>query len=346
VDFDFSQEQYMLRDTVRDFLQKESSPKQVREAWDSETGRSAERWKKLGDLGILGLTVPEEHGGAGMNEIDMVLVLEEAGRNILPEPLLEHAVVGAPLLARAGTEAQKSEWLPKLATGTATVTVGLASEPYVQDANADLVIIEKEGELHAATQDRLTLTPLHSADGARRLFKVTAELDDATRIGPAGEHAAWAFEHAAAASAAQLVGIADALLQQTVAYAKEREQFGRKIGSFQAVQHKLAETFLLVESAKSAIYYAAYALAQDLPDKHIHVSVAKAYAGDAERRANYESLQIHGGIGFTWEHDLHLWLKRGRALEAAYGDSDWHRRRIGEWVYAEAGAGEPAGAAS
>ena len=120
------------------------------------------------------------------------------------------------------------------------------------------------------------------------------------------------------------------MLQQTIAYAKEREQFGRKIGSFQAVQHKLAETFLLVESAKSAIYYAAYALAQDLPDKHIHVSVAKAYAGDAERRANYESLQLHGGIGFTWEHDLHLWLKRGRALEAQYGDSDWHRRRIGD----------------
>jgi len=346
VDFDFSQEQYMLRDTVRDFLQKESSPRKVREAWESDTGRSAERWKKLGDLGILGLTVPEENGGAGMNEIDMVLVLEEAGRSILPEPLLEHAVVGAPLLARAGTDAQKSEWLEKLATGAATVTVGLGMEPYVQDANADLVILERDGELHAATQDRLSLTPLQSADGARRLFKVTAELDEATRMGEAGEHAKWAFEHAAAGTAAELVGIADAMLQQTVAYAKEREQFGRKIGSFQAVQHKLAETFLLVESAKSAIYYAAYALAQDLPDKHIHVSVAKAYAGDAERRANYESLQLHGGIGFTWEHDLHLWLKRGRALEAAYGDSDWHRRRIGDWVYAGGGAATPVAALS
>jgi alkylation response protein AidB-like acyl-CoA dehydrogenase len=346
VDFDFSAEQYMLRDTVRDFLQKESSPKRVREAWESETGRSPERWKKLGDLGILGLTIPEEHGGAGMNEIDMVLLLEEAGRNILPEPLLEHAAVGAPLLARAGTEAQKAAWLPRLATGEATVSISLASEPYVQDANADVVIIEKDGELHAATQDRLTLTPLQAADGARRLFKVTAELDEGTLMGEAGEHAQWAFDHAAAATAAELVGIADAMLQQTVAYAKEREQFGRKIGSFQAVQHKLAETFLLVESAKSAIYYAAYALAQDVPDKHIHVSVAKAYAGMAERRANYESLQLHGGIGFTWEHDLHLWLKRGRALEAVYGDSDWHRRRIGDWVYSGQGAAAPAEAVS
>jgi alkylation response protein AidB-like acyl-CoA dehydrogenase len=342
VDFDFSPEQYMLRDTVRDFLQKESSPKRVREAWESETGRSPERWRQLGEMGLLGLTIPEAHGGAGMDEVDMVLVLEEAGRNVLPEPLLEHAAVGAPLLARAGTEAQKSQWLPRLATGEATISVGLASEPYVQDANAEVVIVEQDGELHLATQDRLTLTPLHSADGARRLFKVTAELDGETRMGEAGEHARWAFEHAAAATAAELVGIADAMLQQTIGYVREREQFGRKIGSFQAVQHKLAETFLLVESAKSAIYFAAYALAQDLPDKHIHVSVAKAYAGDAERRANYESLQLHGGIGFTWEHDLHLWLKRGRALEAQYGDSDWHRRRIADWVYAA--APEPAAA--
>ena len=346
MDFDFSQEQYMLRDTVRDFLQKESSPRKVREAWESETGRSEERWRKLGEMGVLGLTLPEEHGGAGMDEVDLVLVLEEAGRNILPEPLLEHAAVGAPLLARAGTDAQKAEWLPKLASGEAKISVGLASEPYVLDANADLVIIEQDGELHAATQDRLSLTPLKSADGARRLFKVTAELDDATRMGPSGEHGKWAFNHAAAGTAAELVGIADALLQQTIAYAKEREQFGRKIGSFQAVQHKLAETFLLVESAKSAIYYAAYALAHDVPDVAIHVSVAKAYAGDAARRANYESLQLHGGIGFTWEHDLHLWLKRGRALEAQYGDSDWHRQQIANWVYAGGGAKEPAGALS
>ena len=335
MDFDFSEEQYMLRDTVRDLLQKECTPAEVRRMWDDEKGRSPERWKKLGELGVLGLTIPEAAGGSGMNELDLVLALEEAGRAILPEPLLEHAAIGAPLLARAGTEAQKSEWLPKLATGEATVTVGLKSQPYVQDANADLVILEHEGELHAATQDRLTLTPMPSVDGARRLSRVTAELDDATRMGSADGHAAWAFDHGAAATAAELIGIGQAMLDMTIAYAKEREQFGQKIGSFQAVQHKLAETFLLVETAKAAVYYAAYALAKELPDAAIHVSVAKAYASDAERRANYESLQIHAGIGFTWEHDLHLWLKRGRALEAQYGDADWHRRRISDWVYAQ-----------
>jgi alkylation response protein AidB-like acyl-CoA dehydrogenase len=122
----------------------------------------------------------------------------------------------------------------------------------------------------------------------------------------------------------------------TVAYVKQREQFGRRIGSFQAVQHKLAETLLLVDSARAAVYYAAYALASDAPDASTAASVAKAYASDAERRANAEALQLHGGIGFTWEHDLHLWLKRGKALELQYGDADWHRRRIADWIYAPA----------
>jgi alkylation response protein AidB-like acyl-CoA dehydrogenase len=335
MDFDFSEEQYMLRDAVRDLLQKECTPAEVRRLWDDETGRNPERWRKLGELGVLGLTIPEDAGGAGMDELDLVLALEEAGRAILPEPLLEHAAIGAPLLARAGTDAQKSAWLPRLATGEAKVTVGLKGQPYIQDADADIVILEQDGELHAATQDRLTLTSMPSVDGARRLSRVTAELDQDTLMGPAGGDAAWAFDHGAAGTSAELVGIAQAMVDMTVAYAKEREQFGQKIGSFQAVQHKLAETYLLVETAKAAVYYAAYALAKDLPDASIHVSVAKAYASDAERRANYESLQIHGGIGFTWEHDLHLWLKRGRALEAQYGDADWHRRRIGDWVYAQ-----------
>src|SRR5207253_10731192 len=135
-----------------------------------------ERWKKLGEMGVLGLTIPEASGGAGMDEIGLALVLEEAGRNLLPEPLLEHTAVGAPLLARAGTDAQKAAWLTKAAHGDATISISLAGQPYVQDATADVVIIEENGELHAATQDRLSLTPLKSVDGARRLFKVTAEL--------------------------------------------------------------------------------------------------------------------------------------------------------------------------
>jgi alkylation response protein AidB-like acyl-CoA dehydrogenase len=334
VDFDFSEEQYLLRDTVRDLLRRESSPAQVRAMWADERGRSAQRWGKLGELGVLGLLVPEQYGGSGLDEVDMVLVLEETGRSVLPEPVVESAALAAPLLARAGSDALKQEWLPKLATGDAVASVGLASQPYVADATADLLILERDGELHAVTQDRVTLTPLKSVDGARRMFKVTAETGDDTLIGSSEQHGQWAFDHAAAATATQLVGIAGALLDQTVEYVKVREQFGRKVGSFQAVQHRLAEMLLQVESARSAVYYAAYALANELPDASVAASVAKAAANDAERFANQWSLQLHGGIGFTWEHDLHLWLKRGKALEWSYGDADFHRKRIADWVYA------------
>jgi alkylation response protein AidB-like acyl-CoA dehydrogenase len=334
VDFDFSEEQYLLRDTVRDLLRRESSPAQVRAMWDDSRGRSPERWRKLAELGVLGLLVPEQHGGSGLDEVDMVLVLEESGRSVLPEPVMESAALAAPLLARAGSDALKQQWLPKIADGSAVATVGLASQPYVTDATADLLLLERDGEIHAVTQDRVTLQPLKSVDGARRLFKVTAETGDDTLIGTSAAHGQWAFDHAAAATAAQLIGIAGALLDQTVEYVKVREQFGRKVGSFQAVQHRLAEMLLQVESARSAVYYAAYALANDLPDASVAASVAKAAANDAERFANQNALQLHGGIGFTWEHDLHLWLKRGKALEWSYGDADFHRRRIADWIYA------------
>ncbi|HVS44465.1 MAG TPA: acyl-CoA dehydrogenase family protein [Candidatus Dormibacteraeota bacterium] len=336
MDFDFSPEQYLLRDTVRDLLRRECTPAAIRASWASETGRSPERWRKLADLGVVGLTVAEEHGGAGMDEVDLVLILEEAGRSLLPEPLLETTAVGAPLIARCGSEALRAGWLARITAGDATVTVGLAGSPYVADATADLVVLERDGALHAVTQDRLTVRPLRSVDGARRIFSVTAELGDDTVLSTSAADARWAFDHAAAATAAELVGIAGAMLDMTVAYVKQREQFGRRIGSFQAVQHKLAETLLLVDSARSAVYYAAWALANDTPDASIAASVAKAYASDAERRANAEALQLHGGIGFTWEHDLHLWLKRGKALELQYGDADLHRRRIADWIYAPA----------
>ena len=337
MDFDFSEEQYLLRDAVRDLLRNECTPAQVRAMWSDASGRSAQRWRKLGDMGVLGLMVPEQYGGSGMDEVDMVLAVEESGRAALPEPLVESAALAAPLLARAGSDALKSEWLPRAASGDAVLTVGLASQPYVTDATADLVLLERDGEIHAVTQDRVTLQPLKSVDGARRLFKVTAETGDDTLIGTSAQHGQWLFDHAAAATAAQLAGIAGALLDQTVEYVKVREQFGRKVGSFQAVQHRLADMLLQVESARSAVYYAAYALANDLPDASIAASVAKAAANDAERFANQNALQLHGGIGFTWEHDLHLWLKRGKALEWMYGDADFHRKRIADWIYANNG---------
>ena len=333
--FDFTDEQYQLRDAARDFFSGESTTAHVRSMWGSETGRSPELWRKMAEIGFVGLTIPEEHGGLGMDEVDLVLILEEAGRAALPEPLLETTAVGAPTLVEAGTPEQQAEWLPRIAAGDAIVTVQLGDSPLVADAHvADLLICERDGELHAVPKDRFNAVFQPSMDGARRVFTVEAETGDDTRMAGGPEATAKAFDRAAWATAAFLIGVAQTELDMTVAYAKERQQFGRPIGSFQAVKHKLAETLLVVESAKAAIWYAAYAIASDQPDRVDAVSVAKSYATDAEFKANYESLQCHGGIGFTWEHDLHLFLKRGKSLAHAYGSARWHRDRLAEALFA------------
>ncbi len=335
MNFDFTDEQYQLRDAARDFFSGESSTSHVRAMWESETGRSPELWRKMAEIGFVGLTVPEEHGGLGMDEVDLVLILEEAGKAALPEPLLETTAVAAPTLREAGTAQQQADWLPRIAAGDAIATMQLADSPLVADAHiADLLICERDGELHAVPTERFNAVFQPSMDGARRVFTVEAETGDDTRMAGSAPAVAKAFDRAAWATAAVLIGVAQTELDMTVAYAKERQQFGRPIGSFQAVKHKLAETLLQVESAKAAIWYAAYAIATEQPDRSDAVSVAKSYTTDAEFKANYESLQCHGGIGFTWEHDLHLFLKRGKALAHAYGSARWHRDRLAEALFA------------
>jgi alkylation response protein AidB-like acyl-CoA dehydrogenase len=334
MNFDFTDEQYQLRDGARDFFTGESTPAHVRAMWEHDTGRSPQLWRKMAETGFVGLTVPTEHGGLGMNEVDLVLILEEAGKALLPEPLLETTAIGVPLLLEAGTPEQQAQWLPKVASGDAVVTVQLADAPLVVDAHiADLLILQRGDELHAVPKDGFNATPHESMDGARRVFSVEAETSSSTRMAGGAAAAAKAYDRGAAGTAALLNGISQALLDQTVSYAKEREQFARPIGSFQAVKHLLAETLLVVESSKAATWYAAYAIATDAPDRADAVSVAKAYATEAARKANTESLQVHGGIGFTWEHDLHLWLKRGKALEATYGTVRQHRSRMADLLF-------------
>ena len=333
--FDFTDEQFSLRDAARDFFAGEVTPAAVREAWSSETGRSGSLWRKMAETGFVGLTVPEAHGGLGMDEIDLVLILHEAGRVALPEPLLETTAVVAPTLAEAGTEAQQAAWLPRISAGEAIATVQLAGAPLVADAHvADVLLLERDGALHCVPRDRFQAMPQPSLDGARRVFTVEAEVGDDTAMAGGSEAAAKAFDRAAWATATFLVGLSERMLTMTVDYTKERQQFGRPIGSFQAVKHKMAETLLVVETAKAATWYAGYAIARETEDRSDAVSIAKSYASDAEYKANYDSLQCHGGIGFTWEHDLHLWLKRGKALEQAYGSATWHRARLAQGLFA------------
>jgi alkylation response protein AidB-like acyl-CoA dehydrogenase len=302
--------------------------------WESDTGRSPQLWAKMAEIGFVGLTIPEEHGGLGMNEVDLVLILEEAGKAALPEPLLETTAIVAPTLMEAGTDEQRKEWLPRIAAGEAVATAMLGNT-LVADAHiADVLLCEIDGHLHLVPSDRFHATPQESLDGARRVFTVEVEAGDDTVLADNGASLSKAFDRGAWATAAFLAGIAQTELDMTVDYVKERQQFGRPVGSFQAVKHKLAETLLVVESSKAAIWYAAYAIATDQPDRSEAVSVAKSYATDAEFKANYESLQCHGGIGFTWEHDLHLWLKRGKALANAYGSARWHRERLAQGLFA------------
>jgi alkylation response protein AidB-like acyl-CoA dehydrogenase len=291
----------------------------------------------MAEAGILGVTVPERYGGMGGDEVDLALVLEEAGRTCLPEPVVETVAIGAPLLARAGTDEQRREWLPRIAGGDAIVTVLLGQAPFVVDADgADLLIVEWAEELFAVPRGQFAERRTPSEDRARRIFEVDADFTTAAHMAGGPPEAAEAARRGAAATACILNGIAMRLLEMTVEHVTSRKQFDRPIGSFQAVKHKLADVHVAIESSRAAAWYAAYTIARGLPDREVAASVAKAAAGEAERLANAEALQCHGGIGFTWEHDLHFWLKRGKALEPAYGSVREHRAALAAHVFQEA----------
>ena len=326
--FQFTEDALLFRAAVRELLDKECPAAHVRAMWESETGRSPELWEKLVEMGVVGLTAPSEHGGLGLDEVDLVLILEESGRAALPEPLVETTAVGLPLLRDVGA-------LDRLPRG-GIVAVGLDAFPHVTDAHvADLLVLQRDDELHALTRDAVEIMPQPSLDRARRLFTVVWTPIETTRVAFSEDVrgvAARAFDRGALAVAAQLLGVADRLIELAADYAREREQFGKPIGSFQAVKHHLANALLALEFARPVTYRAAYSVAHDHPDRSVHVSMAKSYASDAATLAARTALQVHGAIGYTWEHDLHLWMKRAWALAAAWGDASWHRERVAQAV--------------
>jgi alkylation response protein AidB-like acyl-CoA dehydrogenase len=331
VDFEFSEEQEALRDLARDLFQRESPPSRLRAMWGEEEPRDDKVWRTIAEAGLLGITVPEEFGGLGGDEVDLAPVLEEAGRAALPDPLVETLAVAAPALAEGGRDEQKREWLPRIAAGEALVAVSFGDEPWVLDADvADLLLVEHDDAVHLVPKGSFTSRRIRSEDGARRLFEVDVTLDDSTATSVDGRLARL---RAVAATAALLNGVASKLLELTLEHVKSRTQFDRSVGSFQAVKHKLAEVAVEIDAARPAAWYAAYLIAQRDPGTVDASRVAKIAANDAAHRANVEALQLHGGIGFTWEHDLHFWLKRGLALEAACGSSADHRRELAAHVF-------------
>jgi alkylation response protein AidB-like acyl-CoA dehydrogenase len=342
--FSLSQEQAMFRDTARDLLQRHCPPAAVRAAWAGTTGRVPGLWARLAEVGIAGMTVPEPLGGLGMNELDLVPVLEESGRAAAPEPLLDTTAVGAPLLRDAGSPALRDLWLPRVASGEAVLAVGLGEEPpvYVPFAGeASLLLLRHGDELHAVERPAVDLTAQPSVDGARRLFSVAWTPSAATCFA-SGEEARRAVEAAldrgALAASAELCGLARRMLDMTVEHVNVRHQFGKPIGSFQAVKHHLASALLELEMARPMVLRAGYSFASGDPERSLHVSMAKARASDAARAVGRAALQCHGAIGYTVEYDLHLWMKRAWALARTWGDAAWHRARAGAAIFGEGGS--------
>jgi alkylation response protein AidB-like acyl-CoA dehydrogenase len=315
--FAFTEDQLAFRDAVRALLEKECPASVVRDAWTNQTGRSVSAWEQLAAMGVLGVLAPEADGGLGLTELDLVLLLEESGRAGLPEPLVEHAAVGVPLLDDAS----------RAAAGEVTITAVFADETVVPwGESADLLLLHRHGRLYLAERGAVTLAPIESVDGARRLTEV--EWDPATATALGADVAPGTFDRGALGTAAQLCGLAARMIDMTVEYAKERTQFGSPIGSFQAVKHQLADARLALEFAQPLVYRAAWSIATSDAEQGVHVSMAKAKASSAALLAGRAGLQCHGAMGYSYEYDLHLFMKRAWVLAAAWGDARWHRTRI------------------
>lgn len=325
--FAFTEDQRAYQEALRSFLAEACTPDHVRNAWDEDGDRS--RWQRLGELGILGASAPEDAGGLGLSELDLVLLMEEAGRAALPEPFLEHAAVAIPILAASGKSAPRDRWMAGLCSGETMATVGLAHQGLVLEADrADVLLLERDGQIHAVPGNAVRTSRQTSVDGARRLFQVEWEPGDDTNLDVCLSQLRSAFDRGALAASAQLVGLGRAMVELSVEYAKIREQFGRPIGAFQAVQHHLVNGLMGIEFAAPLVYRAAWSLAHGREDASVHVSMAKSAACDAADQAARIALQVHGAIGYSFECDLHLWMKRAWALGRAWGDAPWHRERI------------------
>jgi len=371
MDFGFSEDQELLRKSAADFLAKECPMTYVRQMMEDERGYSDELWNKMAELGWMGLIYPEEFGGVGLNMVDLVVILEEMGRLALPGPFFSTVCMGGRAILEAGSSEQKQKFLPSIVSGKTKATLAVLEENarwdekgvklsarknkkgytlngiklFVPDAHVSEVIVCAARSSEGITlflldrqQAGISTTLLKTMDQTRKLCEVRL---DKVQVGPdavlgvPGE--GWQalsriLDCSKVALCAEMCGGAQKVLDMTVEYAKLREQFGRPIGSFQAIQHKCANMLVQVESAKSATYYAAWAVANDIPEAPLAAAMAKAYCSDAYRQVSAEGIQVHGGIGFTWEHDLHIYFKRAKGSEVTFGDATWNRELVAQYT--------------
>ena len=352
--FGLSESQQILKDTARKFFAGECHMAHTRKLMETETAYDPTLWQKLAQQGFTGIISPEEYGGMGLGKVELALLMEEAGYALLPGPLFSTIVAGAVIDACGGAE-QKKQYLAPICSGEARATVAFlesganwdpsglkmtaagdkltGTKLFVTDAGvADfLVVVAADGVFLAkAKAPGINVQPMKGMDLTRKIYSVEFKNTAAERLSNAGLQRA--LEIAAVALAAETVGGMQRVLETTVAYAKTRKQFGKAIGSFQAVQHMCADMYLETESARSAAYYAAWALEENAPDAAVAVSIAKMYASDVSRTVGNRGIQVHGGMGFTWENDLHLYYRRAKASETMLGDASFHRERIAAMV--------------
>jgi alkylation response protein AidB-like acyl-CoA dehydrogenase len=340
MDFTFTEDQLLFQQSVRDFLTNEVTPERIRASWESDSGRDDALWGQLAELGLTGMTVPEEHGGLGMSELDFVLLAQECGYVALPEPLVHVVLVAVPMLREIGGE-MAAQWLPKIAAGDARVVVGLEQNLVVEDAHiADLLLLQRDDTLLAATPDQVTLQHNESIDPSRKLFSVDVATT-ATTVSN-GDQAASLFANAlnrgALGAAAQALGLAQRMIDLTVRYTSERQQFGKPIGSFQAVKHQLANVAVALEYAKAPTHRAAYAIAVQQEIAAHAVSHSKLVACAAANLAAKNCHQAHGAMGYTWEMDLHIYMKKAWALANTWGDAGFHKTRVADRIFAPGAA--------
>ncbi len=339
MDFTFTAEQVALRDSVSRFLMNEAAPELLRGIWETGGGRSPELRAKMADQGMTGLSVPESYGGLGLGDVDWALITEELGYYAIPDSLSDTAYVAVGALCEApGAESLRREWLPRIAEGVVRVAIEHPVNPWVADAHlADLVLAFREAggdiELHAVPGTDLQRSELPSIDASRRLSTLPQSLGTGTRLlsgSDARRVADSTLERAAVAASGQLVGLAQRMLDLSVDYAAQRKQFGKPIGTFQAVKHHLADVVTKIEFARPVLYRAAVALQRGERWRSALVSHAKLACADAAWTAARKGIQVHGASGYTWEVDLQMFMKRAWALDAAWGDRAFHKARLGD----------------
>jgi alkylation response protein AidB-like acyl-CoA dehydrogenase len=364
MNFAFSEEQDMLRDSVRQFLEDKSPSEKVRELMEHDRGYDPDLWREIAEQGWQAMHIPEAYGGAGFSYLELVILMEEMGRALFPAPFFSTVVLGANTLLVAGSEEQKADLLPAIAAGEHLAALAQVEESGRWDEEGITLPAKADGDDYVLTGTKLYVVDGHVADtlvvaartdagvslflvpgdaagvNRRRLetmdmTRKQAEVDLTDVRVPAsamigGDGSGWetlskVLDLAAVALAAEQVGGAQKTLEMSVEYAKVRVQFGRPIGSFQAIKHKCADMLVQTESAKSAAYYAGWAASEDNEELPVVAPLAKSFCSEAYFHCAAENIQIHGGIGFTWEHDAHLYFKRAKSSELMLGEPSYHR---------------------